>query len=46
MKYKRQRNERANKSFQTRYGMTRSEWSEFKKTNPQEAHEKRMSVHG
>jgi len=36
-----QRNQRANDSFKQRYGMTRSEWSEFKKTNPEEAKVKR-----
>jgi hypothetical protein len=44
-KKKPQRNERANKSFQARYGMTRSEWATYKKTNPKEAHELRMKVH-
>ena len=37
-------NERANNSFKSRYGMTRSEWAKYKKTNPKEAHELRLQV--
>jgi hypothetical protein len=36
--------ERATKSFMERYGMTRKEWSIFKKESPQEAHKKRLKV--
>lgn len=35
-------NERARKSFLARYDMTRSEWADFKKKSPKEAHELRM----
>ena len=38
---KTQRNQRKKDSHQSRYGMTAHEWSEFKKSNPKEAHEVR-----
>lgn len=45
-RHKPQRNERAKKSFETRYNMTRSEWADYKKKSPNEAHELRMKVCG
>ena len=44
-KNKAQERERAKKSFTSRYGMTRSEWTTYKKTNPKEAHELRIRRH-
>ena len=45
-RHKAQRNERARKSFETRYNMIRSEFRELRKNNPKEAHELRMRVCG
>jgi hypothetical protein len=39
-----QHNERARKSFETRYGMSMKEFRELKKSNPQEAHIKRLKA--
>lgn len=38
-------NKKQKESFEKRYGMTRSQWAEYKKTNPKEAQVLRLKAY-
>ena len=44
MKRKPARNKRKTDKFKSNYGMTRKEWSKYKKEKPEEAHKLRMKI--